>query len=327
VAEIKDFINLSDFLSNSSKNYVLIHFNQEFFEDLNSKANFIDFKGKWIFIEHHSNKDKILYSQKFYLKEIEFPIFDFYNSLNETESKWSKICPLIPFPDIVIVPNDYIQKYSAFVSYDNLNYRHVVFLTLDELQDINRFKFVLGHELGHIYYNVVKKREVDLILNSKKYSHFSPWWIYSLLILCILFYLKIIFTESEFTIKILATIQTFIWVGFLSIHMLGFERFKNYSAEFFSDYFSFCFMGKCTPENMGLHDSKFNLFTHPSSFLRFKQLKDFNENNELEDWKNPVEIKPIYYTYRKIYEMFIFIENKLKTWKPKLYGFFKKKKV
>lgn len=320
-----DNIELTTFLANKSKNMVIIHFNQDHFLSLggnNANLNFADFQGKWLFADYSQEKNDFIYSKNYTLQGVEFNLNKYFLTLWNLYKKWEDLCPLIPFPDVVITPNDFNGE-SAFLSYDKLNYHHTIYLTLNELESIDRFKYVIGHELGHLYYNIEQRPIVEKKLNANKLKRFFPFEVGIFVLLSLGLNIMLLVQSNPLVVKALALGQVVIWGGYLLMHLLSFERLKNYSAEFFCDYFSFHFAGPCGVQQLGLLDSRGHCYTHPSGRWRKSVLKRFIYG-DLSLWENPVEEYSSAFRNMNIYEFSYGVSELCKKISIKLGKLFKK---
>lgn len=309
-----DFLDIKKFLTPGSKNYIAIMFNQKFFENTTQgQLSFTSLEGKWLFISHeHKN---FIYTTQFILDGQSFPIQEFHEVIHQAKNKWQKLCPTVSFPDIVI--SDFDPKtQSAFLSLDKEKQgRHMIFLNLQDLNSLEIFKFTLGHELGHLYYFLYIQKSTEQKLDSLKFKKFVPWEILTLALISIGLNSYLLISPAPMIIQLLAGVQIILWSWYLLLNYLSFPRLKNYSAEFFSDYFAHCFGGPFSPQ-FKIFYSNFHHYSHPAGTWRHSILKKLTAKNTLNNWHNPVETYYRFFRFLNPYEFLhtqSLVFNKLKS--------------
>lgn len=307
-------VNLNEFLAPRQKNLIMIMYNQEYFTQVfESKADFAPLKGKWLFVEYKDGTGRFISPTEFILNSQEFNINAFYEILETAYAKWQRLMPKVPFPDVQISTS---EDRSAFLSYDKTNARHIIFLGLRDIESLDKFKFTIGHELGHLYFFFSGLQEqVNIRLKQKQFKEFMPWSMVALGGASILFNGYIIYQNEHVLVNLFALIQVVAWSLYLSANILSRKRLENYSMEFFSDFFSLSFLGKPETDSCGLNSGGWNGFTHPAGNWRLSLIKNTPENCLLHEWDNPVERHSYKFRVINFYEM----EFTLSFWFHSLY--------
>jgi hypothetical protein len=280
----------------------MIIYNEGYFTELFQKqVDFAPLKGKWLFVEYLEGTGKFISPQDFTLNETSFNIQSFYEVLQAAEAKWSKLMPFVPFPDVQISAD---SDQSAYLSYDKTNRRHIIFLSLKDLASLDKFKFTIGHELGHLYYLFSGMQEkVNARLKHKQFKEFIPWPMVLLGSFCIGLNLFVIYQNELWLVNLFALMQILGWGSYLAANILSRKRLENYSMEFFSDFFSVVFMGKPHHVDCGLTSGGWNGYTHPAGNWRLNIIRSMPTQCLVSQWDNPVERFSYKFKFINFYEM------------------------
>lgn len=300
-------INIDDFLANSEKNIIMIHFNQEIFNQQIEDLDFNYFRGKWLFCEqtkiepNFEMKGELLYTEKFYSKGKVFELEKYYEKVLELESKFRNLYPDLKSPDIIISSNNFLDGSSCLI-YDKLTDHYTMFLSLSDLDSLDKFSFTVGHELGHIAYKC-HKNELESPILKKRYLSLFPWEM--TLIWGINFYIglaMIMDKQVNISLHILGIFITLFWSWYFLMSLVSFKRLINYNMEFFCDRFALYLDPTIEVKNL---DAVFNLaistYTHPNERLRLSELRNFNDQEMFS--KNPILNNKSYYRTPNLYEI------------------------
>lgn len=296
-------VNLNEFLVPQAENLIIIMYNQYYFEEVfQNKMDFGPMRGKWLFAHKENGESKLISPSELFLNDQIFDIQAFYEVLEETYFKWQKIMPSVPFPDIQIGPLS--EDRSAFISYDKQNTRHIIYLGLRDLEALERFKFTVGHELGHLYFFFSGFQDrTNLSLKNKQFKDFLPWPMLIIGGICIGANISVLWEQTHLLIVLTSLVQIVFWSLYLAVNIFSRKRLENYSMEFFSDFFSLYFMGKVAADNTGLSKGGWNAYTHPAGNWRLSFIKHFPENSDLDNWQNPVELFSNKFSILNFYEL------------------------
>lgn len=289
-------MEISDFLKN---NKILIFFNKDNLIDLNivqskdihyifEKFLFISSDGRFI-----SNEE----AKKITIDGKAIDIELIYNEILKLKKEWEKLNVTKYFPDIMFDSSSFSTR---LLFYDN---KHKIIISSNDLKSMNRFRFVLGHELGHIYFNLKHRSKFDDNYLNKLFfpkEHFFIFFI-NLIISVYLFFIK----DPSLFLFILLSFFPFIFfiINFLSRK----DRILSFSMEYFSDFFS----NKINKNSLIFDDLLPNTighsYTHPCNRWRIYMLKK-SLNNDLISWKNPLYQYYIGHRMLNIYEFSYFIK-------------------
>lgn len=285
-----------------SGNKIIIHFNESLFEELFPSLSFKEAFGKWLFITK-TDETVNFDPHECHFKEEKFNLSLFYEELLKLQKNFNLLFPKEKFPCIVIVSSKLLS--SACLA-ETDSQEPIIYIREEELENIERFKFTIGHELGHIIYSGYFESLYVKQINSLKFKSLFPWEIF---IMCIslMFFSSSGFITNDFVILIFSMFIFGLSGTILISHLFSFNRIKKYQMEFFCDYFSTVLSGKINTKNMGLHGIPFNLMSHPSCLLRAKSIK--NNFNSIHDWQSPIFTNPFYFRILSFYEFSYFYLN------------------
>lgn len=218
-------------------------------------------------------------------------IEDFHQIIRDAKTKWTKEFNL-PFPNIGIS-----KKYYHSISFDpklesiNLFLDPTIFSS-----PIDHFKLTLGHEIGHLLAN-------KYIPQKPKFK----WLGVPLLLLLFntFILINLLFESNPVNMSIGAFMMSFLicgWVYYLGSWITHHERVRNYSKEFFADFFCSKFMNVNDFKLFNLGNS-FRVYSHPSGDHRM-HFTQKDTHLELEKWISPTEQAPFLFQYLSVYEFF-----------------------
>ena len=207
------------------------------------------------------------------------------------KAQWEQECPELPFPNIIIKDDPSIAS-GALVELPktkNFNFYPEIVLhpNLIIKENADQLLWVLGHELGHLFFRK-KKMKPKVILNKKPNTFGSIYY----LLTSFLFAQVVVslFFEKEYLLAS-GLFSAIFFVLFNSLHKVNY-RLNRYAEEFFCDRFSVLINKKTY-----LNDFTYGLFnfdSHPSDISRIKNIKEnpYKSVKELEEstLKNGINI-------------------------------------
>lgn len=303
-------LDLSSFLKDGSSNLILIHFNEEnFLKTTSGQLNFKDFKGKWLISEYEKHENgaltgNLLYCdpEKFSLNQKPFPLVSYYAKLMDMYNQWNEVYEDIDFPDIVLASDVSLNNSACIVTYEDGH--HSLHLPLSDLSSLERFQYVIGHELGHLVY---KQKYQDLLkkqITQRRYTSLFPWEGFAIAGINTYAGISILTMPNlPFLGGVFCLTSILFWWWFFFFNLFSFPRLLNYQMEFFCDYFSFYFFGRVDLLHLSdLYQNQINGYSHPSGPWRRYALKNF-KNFEPVNWISPVLMKSFYFRTANFYEL------------------------
>lgn len=303
-------LDLSLFLKDGSSNLILIHFNEEqFIKTTSGQLQFKDFKGKWLICEYEKQEGasltgNLLYCDPdhFVLNQKSFPLVNYYSKLMDMYNLWNQTYEDLDFPDIVIASDKSLNNSACLITYEGN--RHTLHLTLSDLSSVERFQYVIGHELGHLVYKSKYKDFHKQQINQRRYTSLFPWEGFVIALLNSYAGFSILTLPNlPFLGGVFCLTSILFWWWFFLFNLISFPRLLNYHMEFFCDYFSFYFFGRVDLYHLSdLYQNEINGYSHPSGAWRRYGLKNFTNFDPLH-WQSPVVVKSFYFRTANFYEL------------------------
>lgn len=299
-----DKIDLVQFLKPESDNIIKINFNAKYFLSYApGVTDFSHFEGKWLFFDIDETKEMLYCPVNNYTYgDSKFDLQMFYEKLMQLYQKWQIHYPHLQFPNVTICSSSSL-KGSACLIFDPETNVHTIYLTLEDLESLERFQYVLGHELGHIVHESDYAQQFHKQLSSSRWSKLFPWEFFTFSSISIFLGLfSLIQVPLGGIVFYFSLAQVLFWGMLLSLTLLSFPRLKNYQTEFFCDHFSFSFAGAVPLVKLGLIDSRLNSYTHPSGMWRKHVLGKFQPSG-LNSWESPVFRYSFFFRNANMYEL------------------------
>lgn len=317
-------LELKDFLNPDSDSYIVCYLNDIRLLNMESHDPLYGFfysfhQGSYLgFMEIKKESSRILPLDKDCVVTYQGEVVDLTKLRDlfvNTKKRWVKEFSM-PFPDILISGNPKLHKNTASISIDNEKYEHIIYFPVEYINNLDKMEYVLGHELGHLYFRKVLRPYHDSFLNKKVYT--NPAFIKILLFLIALTPLFFIKNQNLVILGALGSATFSLTLFYFIASTLSYkERIEKYNEEFFSDYFSFHFMGVKDLRYLSLLEGEHNLWTHPSGDTRRHLLYNFIKA-PLKDWQSPVKHHPQLFFSASAYEISFFYSRIINFYIKKL---------
>lgn len=242
---------------------------------------------KWIFASPKENKIFKINTDELLIGDVYFDLENLHQELMKIYDRWEKENPHIQFPNLYIENS----KRSSRLSYDRFNKDdNVIFITTEDLKNIEVFKFTICHELGHIKFNYDYKHsffKTDTFTRIEKemFPKINFGFIFLQLALFISLFVSFIINKGMNSIEVFFSLfYIALFSFFLAITYFMYKiRIKNHVMEFYADHFSDQMNnGVCLVSAFKGYNHASSL-THPSTKSRQKYIESSKGQNQWTD--------------------------------------------
>lgn len=215
---------------------------------------------------------RITTNDELYINGFHIDIWEIFDYTKEMKRKLDKINPNKQYLNIEI---EFNEKEVSNILFNTNNKPFKINMNFRDCININQYKFILAHEMGHVFFNPSSNERVNTlipisIIFQLLIQNIIPTTIITLLITVILFNIKYEFIIGQFgAVILLFYLAMIIKLSFLQlkIYWNNFQQIcKNYNTEFYSDLFS-----KRIGQNNFVLPKKYgknSSITHPSHLSR-----------------------------------------------------------